>query len=262
MSNALPAPDPSMDEILASIKRIIESGDEKIVRRAPVGGGADVEAPPPLPAGLAGAPGPATEDLPRPAAGDRGAAWWQPQRPLGPTDQDEISASHPGNALDSEGDALRRPGAVAETRFDEDAFETELVGMISDGDDRADADIVGSRQDDDIDGSARFAAANSDEAGLRRSSPAGLDEPPIVAERSLAEPATHRIISQEAGARVAASFEDLSRAIREDQMRSVEDAVQDMLRPMLQEWLDDNLPRLVERLVREEIERVATGGRR
>ena len=34
------------------------------------------------------------------------------------------------------------------------------------------------------------------------------------------------------------------------------------LRPMLQEWLDDNLPRLVERLVREEIERVARGGRR
>jgi cell pole-organizing protein PopZ len=32
-----------------------------------------------------------------------------------------------------------------------------------------------------------------------------------------------------------------------------------MLRPMLQEWLDNNLPVLVERLVREEIERVARG---
>ena len=260
MSNALPAPDPSMDEILASIKRIIESGDEKIVRRSPASGAADVEAPP-LPAGLAGAP--ATEDLPRPAAaGDRGAAWWQPQRPPEPADHEEISASHPGNDRVPEGGASVRPGAPAETRFDEDAFETELVGMISDGDERADADFTGSRQDDDIDGPARFAAANSDEAGLRHSSPAGLDEPPIVAARALTEPATHRIISQEAGARVAASFEDLSRAIREDQMRSVEDAVQDMLRPMLQEWLDDNLPRLVERLVREEIERVATGGRR
>jgi cell pole-organizing protein PopZ len=41
--------------------------------------------------------------------------------------------------------------------------------------------------------------------------------------------------------------------------RSVEDLVQDMLRPMLKTWLDDNLPSLVERLVRAEIERVSRG---
>jgi len=35
--------------------------------------------------------------------------------------------------------------------------------------------------------------------------------------------------------------------------------VRDMLRPMLKVWLDDNLPPLVERLVRNEIERVARG---
>ncbi|TGV63965.1 DUF2497 domain-containing protein, partial [Mesorhizobium sp. M00.F.Ca.ET.149.01.1.1] len=34
---------------------------------------------------------------------------------------------------------------------------------------------------------------------------------------------------------------------------------EEMLRPMLQDWLDNNLPTLVERLVREEIERVARG---
>jgi cell pole-organizing protein PopZ len=32
-----------------------------------------------------------------------------------------------------------------------------------------------------------------------------------------------------------------------------------MLRPMLKVWLDDNLPGLVERLVRAEIERVSRG---
>lgn len=41
--------------------------------------------------------------------------------------------------------------------------------------------------------------------------------------------------------------------------RTVEDLVQDMLRPMLKAWLDDNLPSLVERLVRAEIERVSRG---
>lgn len=33
----------------------------------------------------------------------------------------------------------------------------------------------------------------------------------------------------------------------------------EMLRPMLKTWLDDNLPRIVERLVAAEIERVARG---
>ena len=38
---------------------------------------------------------------------------------------------------------------------------------------------------------------------------------------------------------------------------TVEGLIQELLRPMLKDWLDENLPRLVERLVREEIERIA-----
>ena len=41
--------------------------------------------------------------------------------------------------------------------------------------------------------------------------------------------------------------------------RTLEDLVREMLRPMLKSWLDDNLPGMVERLVRAEIERVARG---
>ena len=37
--------------------------------------------------------------------------------------------------------------------------------------------------------------------------------------------------------------------------------VRELLRPLLKTWLDDNLPTMVERLVRAEIERVARGGR-
>jgi cell pole-organizing protein PopZ len=39
--------------------------------------------------------------------------------------------------------------------------------------------------------------------------------------------------------------------------RTLEDIVRELLRPMLREWLDANLPDLVERLVREEIDRMA-----
>ena len=38
-----------------------------------------------------------------------------------------------------------------------------------------------------------------------------------------------------------------------------EDLVKEMLRPMLKSWLDENLPPMVERLVRQEIERVSRG---
>jgi cell pole-organizing protein PopZ len=41
--------------------------------------------------------------------------------------------------------------------------------------------------------------------------------------------------------------------------RTVDELVREMLRPMLKAWLDDNLPSLVERLVRSEIERVSRG---
>jgi len=42
--------------------------------------------------------------------------------------------------------------------------------------------------------------------------------------------------------------------------RSIDEITRQLLHPMLQSWLDEHLPRLVERLVREEIERVARWG--
>ncbi len=70
------------------------------------------------------------------------------------------------------------------------------------------------------------------------------------------------IVSPAVGEQVARSFGDLALAVDSSARRSFDEIAEDMLRPMLQEWLDDNLPTLVERLVREEIERVARGPRR
>lgn len=79
----------------------------------------------------------------------------------------------------------------------------------------------------------------------------------LVAEKEIAA-----IVSPAVGEQVARSFGDLALAIDSSARRSFDEIAEDMLRPMLQEWLDDNLPTLVERLVREEIERVARGPRR
>ena len=72
------------------------------------------------------------------------------------------------------------------------------------------------------------------------------------------------MLSPEAAAGAEAAFGRLadslmSRAVGE---RSIEDITRELLRTMLKQWLDEHLPALVERLVREEIERVARRGGR
>ncbi len=65
------------------------------------------------------------------------------------------------------------------------------------------------------------------------------------------------IISEEVGRKVAAAFGELSEAF--SHTKKFDNMAEEMMRPMLQDWLDNNLPVLVERLVREEIDRVARG---
>jgi cell pole-organizing protein PopZ len=44
--------------------------------------------------------------------------------------------------------------------------------------------------------------------------------------------------------------------------KTLESLTKEVMRPMLKDWLDKNLPHIVERLVREEIERIARQGQR
>jgi uncharacterized protein len=74
-----------------------------------------------------------------------------------------------------------------------------------------------------------------------------------VAEEPLVSPATDQAVSGAFHALVASRFVPTAEAMG--------DMVREMIRPMLKAWLDDNLPIMVERLVRAEIERVARGGR-
>jgi cell pole-organizing protein PopZ len=70
-----------------------------------------------------------------------------------------------------------------------------------------------------------------------------------------------RLISSSTDHSVTNAFNALAHTILTNNGRTLEDLVSDMMRPMLKNWLDDNLPTIVERLVRAEIERVARGGR-
>ena len=69
------------------------------------------------------------------------------------------------------------------------------------------------------------------------------------------------LLSAPLGASVMSAFETLAATVVLQNTPMLERVMRDLLRPMLKTWLDDNLPGLVERLVRGEIERVARGSR-
>ena len=74
---------------------------------------------------------------------------------------------------------------------------------------------------------------------------------PALDERGLLSAATT--------AAVDAAFDTLARTAQARSGRTLEEVVSELLRPMLKSWLDENLPEMVERLVRAEIERVSRG---
>jgi hypothetical protein len=109
------------------------------------------------------------------------------------------------------------------------------------------------------------------------------DEPPPEPPRREPEPLTFeaapelpslvdRLISDRAAAASLAAMSELvSRQYREPNIESLpmgnanqtlEDLTRELLRPILKNWLDDNLPQIVERIVREEIGRLALDAQR
>jgi cell pole-organizing protein PopZ len=92
-------------------------------------------------------------------------------------------------------------------------------------------------------------------APVMRAAPPPVQPPPVMEERSFET----AIMSEATGAAVSAAFGSLTHTILAQNARTLEDIVKDMLRPMLKQWMDENLPTIVERLVRLEIERVSRG---
>ena len=82
-------------------------------------------------------------------------------------------------------------------------------------------------------------------------------EPPPLVESSAAPP--QQILSRSTVSAVESAFNSLAHTVLSNNARTLEDLVKEMLRPMLKSWLDDNLPGLVERIVKAEIERVSRG---
>ncbi len=104
--------------------------------------------------------------------------------------------------------------------------------------------------------------------------PTSDDRPDLSFEDSLPEPPAPRpagerrsapdvrergLVSGATAAAVDSAFNELAHTVQVRNGRTLEDFVSELLRPMLKTWLDENLPAIVERLVRAEIERVSRG---
>jgi uncharacterized protein len=94
----------------------------------------------------------------------------------------------------------------------------------------------------------------------------GAAEPPVPrtveeARRQFAQVTAgdRPLLSASTTGAVDSAFNALAQSVLVQNSQTLEDLVREMLRPMLKAWLDDNLPALVERLVRAEIERVSRG---
>ena len=111
------------------------------------------------------------------------------------------------------------------------------------------------------------AAEHKREQRDERPAPARQPATPRPAERptQVAVPAAARsksldLLSTEAASAAHSAFGRLSDAVGNRSTggeSSLDELTRDCLRPLLKDWLDRNLPGIVERLVREEIERVA-----
>jgi len=94
--------------------------------------------------------------------------------------------------------------------------------------------------------------------------PVAIEERPVAEESQavVAEGVSTKapLLSERVERQVAASFTELSEAFAARSRKTFDEMAEEMIAPLLRDWMENNLPTLVERLVREEIERVARSG--
>jgi cell pole-organizing protein PopZ len=210
MSTAAKAHEPTMEEILASIRRIIsddEPSSTPLARNAPK----------------------AAEAAPDPDAGSA----------LGQDDIDAMLASFDAPPPPKAEPKLEAPERARPKPRQEEPDDLDVLELT---DAMAESESV----------------VPEPEFFAPKPTPAPAPEAAAAPRQA---PAPDRLLSPHADDAVTNAFGSLAHTILSQNARTLDDVVKDLLRPMLRSWLDDNLPPLVERLVRQEIERVARGGR-
>ena len=211
MTQSAKVQEPSMEEILASIRRIIADDD----------------------ASKAAKPAEPAATVPSPPA---------PPPPSVANNQDAVDAMM-ANAEAPTGDVLDLTEAMVQPAADEEPAATfRTIDAAS--------DVVFTERAPDaaVEPALRIIEERKPAPQVAAPEPA---PPPPAPDRALISTATV--------AAVDSAFNSLAQTVIGQNARTLEDLVKEMLRPLLKSWLDDNLPGVVDRIVRAEIERVSRG---
>jgi uncharacterized protein len=234
--------EPSMEEILASIRRIIADDEAK----PPA---AEKPASPPAAAKLEkpaapAAKAPVMKDVP-PSAIARAPKAAPPPKPAPPpapppaaavsNSQDDIDALLNGLDEATTPEEIRPSGEAEVFDLTDDMAVVPPQVSFNKADPADDLEL------------AEMAAAKPPQ------------RQPAFEPRPVDVPPSGPILSRSTVSTVESAFNALANTVLSNNARTLEDLVKEMLRPMLKAWLDDNLPALVERIVKAEIERVSRG---
>jgi uncharacterized protein len=248
-----------MEEILASIRRIIADDEAKPAaaeKAAPPPPSPQPSSPPPpspsaavaaakpeKPAPAPAARAPVAPPAPAPA---KAAAPIAPPPPPAPApavsnSQDDIDALL--NGLDEATTPEEIRSAAPEPEPEADVLD--LTDEMALPDPAPQAAFKKVEPPDDLEFTETAAKAPLRDMAFDLPPPSPMDSPPILSRSTVSA--------------VESAFNSLAHTVLSNNARTLEDLVKEMLRPMLKSWLDDNLPRLVERIVKAEIERVSRG---
>lgn len=229
--------EPSMEEILASIRRIIADDDAKSPAPA-----ASAEPPPPAPDPVVVAAPTPVQAMPSPI---------EFLRDIPPAAPRPVPAPLPDSAEEEEASDIL--DLTEEMRAPEPKSIVPSFRTVDAQSDVVFADSLPQLLEPEPEPEMPVPAMHADELPEY--------DPLEAARQTLSEQVEmdRPLLSRSTSAAVDTAFASLSHTVLSQNARTIDDLVKDMLRPMLKSWLDDNLPSLVERLVRAEIERVSRG---
>lgn len=155
-------------------------------------------------------------------------------------DDPPAEGAAPEAAAEAEPEEAEPPVYVVDAEPEEDDGVLELTEKVESV---GDLDVYASPADE----------AEEEELEVELEAPVEPEPPPVV-------DVGEGLVGPIAASAAASAFGQLSAAIQMPaDGRTLEDVVRELLRPLLKQWLDDNLPGIVQATVDKEVERIANG---
>lgn len=237
MAEAKKAEEPSMEEILASIRRIISDEDTQSADGSEANAVEEAETPAEEAVDDMGdASEMSQDDLDKLFDMDTSSSSSEPE-----DDADDMAAAMEADAAEDEGDDVLE---LTEELAVPDSGDMDMVEGLGEDLESPGGDLSFAEQPEP-----------EPEPEPEPVPPASIETEPVPEDLPVVA-SDAPLTSDNTGEAVHAAFDNLSNMFVGSQAQTVEELVKEMLRPMLKAWLDQNLPGMVEQMVQKEIQRV------